>query len=349
MFDAANFGISAATAASVYHLIAATTSSTPALLAGATGAGVLYKALNTGLLCRAISLSESTQFRSVWRERFRWARFHYVSFGPLAFATSLAYEELGLVGVMAFAVPPALTTLTMRQYLERTRASVAEVRQANLDLRHANARLAESNEQVRRTHLATIAALSRSMEAKDHYTGGHTERVATVAVGLAARLGYSGSELDAIEIGALLHDVGKIGIPENILHKAGPLDEEEWRIMRQHPLISDHILSGVDLHPYVRQIARWAHERVDGRGYPDGLAGDEIPLPARIVLVADAFDALTTDRVYRKGKRISAALEELRANAGTQFCPVVVATLERIWREEPQLLHAGPQAARAVA
>jgi hypothetical protein len=201
-------------------------------------------------------------------------------------------------------------------------------------------------EQERKLRLATIAALARSMEAKDYYTGGHTERVSGVAVALAAKLGYSGIELDAIEIGALLHDIGKIGIPERILHKPGPLDDEEWKVMKEHPVISEYILSEVDLHPIVLQVARSSHERMDGKGYPDGLPGDQIPLPARIVLVADAFDALTSDRPYRAARTTAVAMEELRAHTGTQFCPTVVNALEALYREQPQVL--GAAALRAV-
>ena len=132
-------------------------------------------------------------------------------------------------------------------------------------------------EEVRRRHLSTIAALSRSMEAKDYYTGGHTERVAEISVALARRFGFEGEDLDAIEIGALLHDIGKIGIPEQVLHKPGPLDDDEWRLMREHPVISDYILSELDLHPHVRAIARSSHERIDGGGYPDALEGRSDP------------------------------------------------------------------------
>jgi hypothetical protein len=196
-------------------------------------------------------------------------------------------------------------------------------------------------DEVRRKHLSTIAALSRSMEAKDYYTGGHTERVAEISVALARRFGYEGMELDAIEIGALLHDIGKIGIPEQVLHKPGPLDDDEWRLMREHPVISDYILADLDLHPSVREIARSSHERIDGGGYPDALKGDQIPLTARIVLVADALDALTTDRPYRRARPLPAAIEEIRAHTGTQFCPTVVAQLEELWREHPEVLGAG--------
>ena len=196
-------------------------------------------------------------------------------------------------------------------------------------------------EQVRKTHLDTIAALSRSMSAKDYYTGGHTERVSDIAVALASRVGMKGVDLDAIEIGALLHDIGKIGIPESILHKPGPLDEEEWTVMKRHPLISEFILSEIDLPASVLQIARHSHERMDGHGYPDGLAGEQIPLPARIVLVADAFDALTSDRPYRPARTAHIALEEIRTHTGTQFCPRVVEALEALYREDPGVLGSG--------
>jgi putative nucleotidyltransferase with HDIG domain len=179
------------------------------------------------------------------------------------------------------------------------------------------------------------------MEAKDYYTGGHTERVSTMAKALARRLGYTGAELDAIEIGALLHDIGKIGIPERILNKPGKLDDEEWRVMKEHPVISEYILSDVGLPNVVLEIARSSHERLDGKGYPDGLAGEQIPLPARVVLVADAFDALTSDRPYRRARPLPVALQEIRKHAGSQFCPRVVAALEDLYRDEPQSLGSG--------
>jgi putative nucleotidyltransferase with HDIG domain len=335
-------------------------------------------------------------------------------------------DKTGVIGVFAFAVPPVALIISVQQYIDRTRRSVAEMERANEELRRSNADLrdlfqfaaglaAETHDshalvnyarsalealvggqvavsigddphssgvalesagrvvgrllleggdterwarlrdaiepqlatalesttladEVRRTHLETIAALSRSMEAKDNYTGGHTERVSDIAVALAKRLGYSGADVDAIEIGALLHDIGKIGIPESILHKPGPLANDEWVVMKRHPVISEFILSEIDLSPLVLQIARSSHERMDGQGYPDGLEGDAIPMPARIVLVADAFDALTTDRPYRRARRPRAAIEEIAAHAGTQFCPGVVAALERLYREEPTIL-----------
>jgi hypothetical protein len=320
VFDAANFALSAAAASLVFQGLS--TWRLPAALV----AGAVYAVFNNGVLTLAMSLAEHTPASTIWFERFHWARFHFALFGPLALAATIAYEQTGTAGLAAFALPPALMILSVRQYLQRTKVAVEEIRQANLSLRRA--------------HKETIAALSRSMEAKDLYTGGHTERVAAVAVGVARRLGFRDEELEAIEIGALLHDIGKIGIPEHVLRKPGKLTEDEWELIKTHPVISDYILSELDLHPFVRQCARSSHERIDGMGYPDGLSGEAIPLPARIVLVADALDALTSTRSYRAARPFLGALAEIRAHTGTQFCPRVVAALEELWRTEPSVFGA---------
>jgi hypothetical protein len=317
IFDAANFALSGAAASLIFQAIPGWR------LLAASVAGVAFTAVNNGFLCLAMSFSERTPISKIWFERFHWARFHFALFGPVALAATIAYEQVGTAGLVAFTLPPALMILSVRQYLERTAAAVEEARDANLNLRRA--------------HKETIAALSRSMEAKDLYTGGHTERVANVAVALARRLGYRDEELEAIEIGALLHDIGKIGVPGQVLRKNGPLTDDEWEVVKKHPLISDYILSELDLHPFVRQCARSSHERIDGAGYPEGLSGEQIPLPARIVFVADALDALTSTRPYRPARPMLAALAEIREHAGTQFCPRVVKALEDLWRREPRL------------
>ena len=329
VFDASNFAISAGAASLVFHALH------DWRVPAAVLAGAVFAVVNNGLLCLVMSFAERIPWTTVWFERFHWARFHFALFGPLALAATIAYEQIGIAGLVAFTLPPALMILSVRQYLERTTAAVDEIRETNLRLRRA--------------HKDTIAALSRSMEAKDLYTGGHTERVAAVAVGLARRLGFRDEELDAIEIGALLHDIGKIGIPEHILRKPGKLNEDEWKLIKSHPLISDYILSELDLHPFVRQCARSSHERIDGTGYPDGLRGDEIPLPARIVFVADALDALTSVRPYRPSRPMLAALAEIREHTGTQFCPSVVDALEELWRSDPRAFGAEPKRTIRVA
>jgi diguanylate cyclase (GGDEF)-like protein len=323
VFDLADFAHSAATAAFVFEALHGN-SSVAAGFAAAFAAGIAFKAINVGPLCVAMGMEEGVPVREVWKERFAWAAPHYLVFGPLAYAAALAYDRMGLLGLATFAVPPILLGLTIRQYLDRTRTSVEEVRAVNDALQ-------ASNQRVHRTYLSTIAALSRSIEAKDDYSGGHVERVRALSVEIAKRIGFHG------------------GVPESILNKPGPLTDEEWDEMKRHPVISDYILSGVELHPYVRQIFRSSRERIDGAGYPDGLEGNDVPLPARIVLVADAFDALATDRPYRSARSIPQALAELRAHAGTQFCPTVVAALDSLWDERPELLSGKARRLHAVA
>jgi hypothetical protein len=315
VFDASNFALAAAAASLIFQAL------DEWRLPAAVLAGAVYAVINNGLLCLAMSLAEHMPFSTIWFKRLHWARFHFAMFGPLALAATIAYKQIGTAGLAAFTLPPALMILSVRQYLERTAAAVEEIR--------------EANQSLRRAHKDTIAALSRSMEAKDLYTGSHTERVAAVAVGIARRLGFRDEELEAIEFGALLHDIGKIGIPEQVLRKPGKLTEDDWELIKRHPLISDYILSELNLHPFVRQCARSSHERIDGAGYPDGLSGEDIPLPARIVLVADALDALTSNRPYRAARPMLGALAEIREHTGTQFCPRVVAALEELWRKEP--------------
>jgi diguanylate cyclase (GGDEF)-like protein len=329
-FDLADFALSAAASAYVFHALGGPSSVAAGFAAGFV-AGIVFEAISVGLLCVAMSMEEGTRVRDTWTERFGWAAPHYLTFGPLAYAAALAYDRMGLLGLGTFAIPPILLGLTVRRYLARTRVSVEEVQAMNHELK-------ASNERVHRTYLSTIAALSRSMEAKDVYSGDDVERVRALSVEIARRLGYEGADLKAIEVGALLHDIGKIGVPGHILNKPGPLSDEEWKEMKRHPDASGYILAGIELHPFVRHIVRSSHERIDGCGYPDGLQGDEIPMPARIVLVADAFDALATDRPYRMAHSIPAAIAELRAHAGTQFCPLALDALESIWRERPEIL-----------
>jgi hypothetical protein len=338
IFDTGNFALSAAGAALAYRAIAGTHPPSLLRLAAALAAAIAYSALNNGLLCAAIGLSDGVPMRSVWAERFQWATPHYLAYGPLALAAVIAWERVGVVGVVAFACPPALLAFSVHQYLERTRRAVEEAHWTTAELKSANARLLELTDTLRKTNRDLVAALCRSMEANDVHTAGHSERVADIAFALGRRLGYEGAELEAIEIGALLHDIGKIGLAETILAKEDSLEAADRRVMAERPLVAEFILSGIDLHPFVLQIARSCHERLDGRGYPDGLSGDAVPLPARIVHVADAWDALTSSRPYRRAQRPTEALAELRANAGTQFCPRVVAALEQVYSEQPHLL-----------
>ena len=191
-------------------------------------------------------------------------------------------------------------------------------------------------EQDLRNRLLTptlATALANAIELRDAATGGHCERLAAVAVRLAERCGLPDHELECVRLGAILHDVGKIGIADSILLKPGPLDPDELRLMRTHPLIGDHLLSTLDLLARVRPIVRHHHERWDGAGYPDGLHGEAIPRTARIVAVADALEAMSSRRPYRGPLSLDEILRELDAGAGTQWDAELVQVVLGLIRE----------------
>jgi HD-GYP domain-containing protein (c-di-GMP phosphodiesterase class II)/HAMP domain-containing protein len=183
---------------------------------------------------------------------------------------------------------------------------------------------AESYEKLDRSYLETVKGLAAAMEAKDHYTAAHADKLAEMALAVGQRLGLCGPELRQLEYAAVLHDIGKIGVPGHVLNKPGKLSKEEFALVAEHTIIGEGIISRIEYLRPVAQIVRSAHERWDGAGYPDGLSGESIPLASRIVLVCDAFHAMTSDRPYRAGLPPATALEELRSNAGHQFDPRIV-------------------------
>ncbi len=188
-------------------------------------------------------------------------------------------------------------------------------------------------DKLRRSYFSIVQVISDLVDARERYTRGHSERVSAYATLIARRLGFPNEEVEGITIAGLLHDLGKIGVAERILRKPGRLDAEERRSIQHHPVIAERILQNVEMPWAILPLIRNHHERFDGSGYPDGLAGAAIPRGARVLAAADAFDVLTTDRVYQKARTLDAAFAELRAHAGTQFDPEVVEALIAAWPE----------------
>jgi ribonuclease P protein subunit RPR2 len=179
-------------------------------------------------------------------------------------------------------------------------------------------------QELRDSYFATVRALTNAVEARDAYTGKHAERVAAYALEIGAAIGQKWAGSPEIEFGFLLHDIGKVAIPDSILHKPEPLTPQERGVIQQHPITGWEIVRQVDFLGAASDVVRHHHERWDGDGYPDGLEGENTPLTARVFAVADTLDALTTTRPYRPASPISEAREQIRKGRGSQFDPAVV-------------------------
>lgn len=186
---------------------------------------------------------------------------------------------------------------------------------------------------------STLKALTTALETRDSETHGHSERVVSYSLRLGREYGMDERQLKALEFGSLLHDIGKIGVPDSILRKPAKLTEDEWVLMREHPMHGQQILRGIEFLEGAAKVVAQHHEKWDGSGYPHGLKGEEIDLCARIFSVADAYDAMTSDRVYRRGKNYEVAAKELDDWAGRQFDPKVVEAFHRVPKTDWEELH----------
>ncbi len=191
--------------------------------------------------------------------------------------------------------------------------------------------------QMRQAYKESLSVLANAIEARDAYTRGHVERVSQYALAIGREIGLSNEQLDRLEFGAILHDIGKIAVSETILAKPASLTQPEVEEMRKHPLTGAHMLKDMSYVAIAIPAVRHHHERFDGRGYPDGLSGEDIPLEARIVSLADTLDAMTSQRPYKPARTFEAAAGEIDRESGRQFDPRIVAAFRRIW-EAGQLL-----------
>ena len=201
----------------------------------------------------------------------------------------------------------------------------------------ANHEIAEKRrESVERLSIQMINALANTIDAKDSYTNGHSTRVAKYSVMIAEKMGYDKEQINLVEYTALLHDIGKIGVPREIINKPSRLTEEEYEIIKTHPIIGSKTLEGITEIPDIAIGARFHHERFDGRGYPDGLSGTDIPEIARIIGVADAYDAMTSNRSYRDLLSQEIVRGEIEKGKGTQFDPDIADVMLSIIDEDTE-------------
>src|SRR4051812_23420910 len=272
------------------------------------GAATTYFVVNTLLIATAIGLSTRQSIARIWNENFLWsAPSYFVGAGAAAFAASVI-DRGGYWMASLLAAPVYLTYRTYKVYMGRIQDQQRHVAQVS-DL-----------------HLATIEALALAIDAKDQTAQSHIRRVQVYAAGIARALGMPDNEIQGVKTAALLHDIGKLAVPEHILSKPGPLTQEEFQKIRIHPQVGAEIISGVPFPYPVAPLILSHHERWDGKGYPSGLKGDEIPLGARILSVVDYFDALMSERPYHKAMSLDAAMGLLRQESTKALDPRVVQT-----------------------
>jgi diguanylate cyclase (GGDEF)-like protein/putative nucleotidyltransferase with HDIG domain len=265
-----------------------------------------YFVCNTALIASAIALSTRQPITKVWNENFLWsAPSYFVGAGAAGLAATII-DRGGYWLALLLAAPLYLTYRTYKVYMGRVQDQQTHVQQVS-DL-----------------HLATIEALALAIDAKDQTAQSHIRRVQVYAAGLARALGMSANDIQGVKTAALLHDIGKLAVPEHILSKPGPLTQEEFQKIRIHPQVGAEIISGVPFPYPVAPLILSHHERWDGKGYPTGLKGAEIPLGARILSVVDYFDALMSERPYHKAMSVDAAISLLRQESGKALDPEVV-------------------------
>jgi putative nucleotidyltransferase with HDIG domain len=309
-------------ASSVYQLVGGMVppgAFVPTMLAVAVSAAVYFVA-NSALTAGVITLTSEAKFLDVWMQNFAWMPVNYLATAVNGAALALAYQSLGLIGVVVFVLPLAIAWYSFKLYMMKS----TQLRERNRELVSINESLQRTTERLEASHVSVIAALLGSLAAKDRYTQGHSAATMQHALAVAKSLGLGTDEIAAVNLGALFHDIGKIGIPEHILRKPSALTDEEWAEMKTHPIIGANLIAEVPNLERIRPIVLAHHEHYDGSGYPNGLKGSEIPLAAQIISVADTYEAMTSTRPYRAALGHDQAVAELRRVAGTQLNPVVV-------------------------
>lgn len=257
-----------------------------------------YCVINSFLVTVVIALSQETRITTVWRVNIKEMIPSYLAEAPMGFIMAIVYVEVGIIGILLFFLPLLLARRSFELYTK-----------------------------MRKVYLDTIRALAAAIDAKDPYTKGHSERVAEISVALAQELNLSDRDIESIEYTALLHDIGKIGIADNILGKNSSLTNKEFDKIKEHTVMGAKIIEPVDFLKNSYKAIYHHHEKYNGKGYPDGIKSENIPILARIIAVADAYDAMGSDRPYRKKFNKDKILKELKDQSGKQFDPEVIKVL----------------------
>ena len=327
LFNVGNLSLASLAAAGVFALGG---DQTLLMAAAGVAAGAAYFGVNMGLMSLALALEGHERWWRVFKERFAWLLPHYVAYGFIGGVIAIGYQSVELYALAVFALPLLLMRKTQEAYLAHTQRSAQKLREAAETIQSQNVSLEQANRLLKERSTAAMESLSATVDARDSYTAGHSRRVQQLALAIGRELGLSQAELEVLGHAALFHDIGKLAIPDSILLKPASLTPEEWSLMQRHADEGARIIDRLGFLNDAVPAIRHHHERWDGTGYPERLKGEEIPLGARIIHVADALDSMLTTRIYRAARPAADALGELRRAAGTQFCPRTVAALERI-------------------
>jgi diguanylate cyclase (GGDEF)-like protein/putative nucleotidyltransferase with HDIG domain len=280
-------------------------------------AALIVYITNTWLISIGMGIDLRQSPNHIWQEQYAWLVTIYVGIGLITTAYVFGYRENGVLGAVLMMVPLLLLRISQKQYVDRTREAVTELREKNIVLE-------KSAKEINQLNDGLLDTLAEIIDLRDPYVLGHSKRVTNHATMIAEKMGLNSKQVELIRKGSLLHDVGKLGISMNILSKPGPLSDLEYKKIKDHPVIGARVL---EMNPSLRlliPIVRHHHEFYNGQGYPDGLSEHEIPIEARIVSVADAIEAMASDRPYRKARSNQYIIEEIKRFAGTQFDPKVV-------------------------
>jgi len=303
LFNASQLAISAGSASLIYHSISNdpsrfTAISIPAFIASIT----VFFLLNMIFVTLILSFTQRQSPLSIWMVNIKWSSLTSLSMAPLGALIAVIYINIGFWGLVLFLLPLIIARHSFQSYID-----------------------------MREAFLGTIKSLSLAIDAKDPYTKGHSSRVADYVVLLARELKWPEDKVEFLHYISMIHDVGKVTVPEHILKKDTGLTKEEYDIMKQHSRAGADIIKDVNYFAQGSDIIKYHHERWDGRGYPESLRGEEIPEEARILAVADAFDAMTSNRPYRKAMSPKDALKELHYCSGSQFDPRIVKAFDQVY------------------
>lgn len=320
----------------VMHLLHVpfTLTNLPLLLVPVLLSSISYFVVDTALIATVISLVGGDNPLKIWTDRYRWLAGHYLALCVMGLFLGMAYSGLGPTGVIVFTLPVLMLRFAQKQYITQTEHSVRELQRMNEELTHANAEVLDASRTMQSLNEELFLTLSKIIDARDPYVGGHASKVADYAVAIAQDLGVAGNRMEALRQAGFLHDIGKIAISEAVLHKPARLTDEEYEYIKTHAALGGEFVEMCRGLRHLAPFVRHHHERWDGKGYPDMLVGDGIPLEARILAVCDSVEAMASDRPYRKGMSLDEVIAEVKRCSGTQFDPAVAASFVRIAERE---------------